>query len=326
MNTLKKIVPLLNDRDINCIKMQYKSKDKKKCFKLFKIILSNNDITDVEAKKRLYKGKCDAAYSNLKVKLKHDLLNYILNKYREKISFEPKLYCAQLIHQAQALLSENEYALGITLLMQAFYKAEKAQLNIYKKFAGSLIQEIKLFLLKKSNAMERLFRIYVNNQKFLNAENVIKARLEEERFNALLKFSKAIENDTQKWLFRSSILEFTKDKFENAQQIVYQNHSFKDNIDLHILSRYLDILCDIELKRWRYAGANLSSFDKWLKRHKESINYDSINQTVRILGTIIRHENFNMVLVGYQDELNNNFLQPFDYDAIQINNWLTKKL
>jgi tetratricopeptide (TPR) repeat protein len=136
MKTITKLISKLRPGEVRLIRHFYQMRrgyEVKKKEKLLVLAQAKPDCTDEEAKKYLYSNRNSSAFSNLKQRLKSDILNILLiqdGDSRYKSPYARAVFdCRRLLLQGEVLLSRGVYDEAIEMLDRAIVLAEKYELH-----------------------------------------------------------------------------------------------------------------------------------------------------------------------------------------------------
>jgi hypothetical protein len=135
MKTITKLIRNMKPGEIKLIRHFYQLRrgyEVKKKEKLLVLALTKPDCTDEEARKYLYSTRNSSAFSNLKQRMKADVLNILLlqegeGRYRSPYA-RAVFDCRRLLLQGEVLLSRGIYGDAIDLLDKAIELAVKYEL------------------------------------------------------------------------------------------------------------------------------------------------------------------------------------------------------
>jgi hypothetical protein len=124
MDSLKEIISCLDRTEVCLIKSNFRlqeDKSKGKRLRLFQLIRENKVHSDEQAAKLLYRTKPNAAYSNLKQRLKQNVLNFILSRQNSKRTgqmtlAEGRIDCWRLLTLGQILVGRKAYQEAVKVM------------------------------------------------------------------------------------------------------------------------------------------------------------------------------------------------------------------
>lgn len=124
MESLKEVINCLNRTEVCAIKSNFRlqeGKSKGKRLRLFELVRANRVTTDEQAAEILYEAKPNAAYSNLKHRVKQSILDFILSKQSQKKQgeeslSEARIECWRLLTLAQILVRRNAHLEALKVL------------------------------------------------------------------------------------------------------------------------------------------------------------------------------------------------------------------
>jgi hypothetical protein len=147
MEGLTQLVKSLKPGEVQLVKHIYSLKnspEKKKRDKLFNLIIIGKATSDESAIKLLYPDKSMSAFSQLKTRLRHDILNVLIlqestTKYKTPYA-QATFDCRRALIQGEILLGRGIYSEAINILSKASKLAEKYELFAEKVLIDDLLR------------------------------------------------------------------------------------------------------------------------------------------------------------------------------------------
>ncbi len=147
MEGLTKLVNSLKPGEVQLIKHLYALKtspEKKKRDKLFQLILEKKVSTDKEAIHLLYKSRPQSAFSQLKARLKNDILTVLMlqeSSVKYKTPYAQATFdCRRALIQGEILLGRGVYCEAINILTKASRQANKYELHAEQILIDDLLR------------------------------------------------------------------------------------------------------------------------------------------------------------------------------------------
>lgn len=127
-------------------------------------------------------------------------------------------------------------------------------------------------------------------------------------------------------LLKKARLQFLEGSFDKSHQILYENNFFKDNPVLNLAARYLEILINIESNDWSFADCNLKASKKYFVRNHKNSYTIRTRCIYKILNSIIRQEDVEIVLTNYKNEIDGMADNNICYwEVVRFDEWLKNK-